>query len=78
MAKRARRLQTEEVLEMLYETTTDMRCSDYSSDSGPGDGETKMVGSDYCTDLHVSHGRYYAPNFIIHKGGHLQNLPSLM
>ncbi|KAL5491023.1 hypothetical protein EMCRGX_G016237 [Ephydatia muelleri] len=44
MAKRALRLQTEEVLKMLYESTTDMQCSDYSSDSG--DDEPMMVGSD--------------------------------
>ena len=48
----------EEVLEMLYESTTDMQCSDDSSDSSDdssdssddssdsGDDEPMMVGSD--------------------------------
>ena len=44
MTKRARRLETEEVLAMLYESTTGMQYSDDSSDSG--DDEPTMVGSD--------------------------------
>ena len=41
MSKRARRLQTDEVLEMLNDNTLDMQCSDDS-----GDDELMMVGSD--------------------------------
>ena len=44
MTKRARRLEMEGVLAMLYEIATDMQCSDDSSDSG--DDEPLMVGSD--------------------------------
>ena len=44
MIKQARRLETEVVLAMLYESTTDMQCSDDSSDSG--DDEPTTVGSD--------------------------------
>ena len=41
MSKRARRLQTDEVLEMLDDNTLDMQCSNDS-----GDDDLLMVGSD--------------------------------
>ena len=41
MSKRARRLQTDEVLEMLDDDTVDMHCSDDS-----GDDDLMMIGSD--------------------------------
>ena len=41
MSRRARRLQTDDVLEMLDDNTLDMQCSDNS-----GDDDVMMVGSD--------------------------------